>query len=161
MNGLHGPAALLALGLLAVAQRRDHARWLLLVLPFGVAGGVGLARLVPSEAAVLPALAAGMTLAGLVSALGIRVPRALLLVLGGALTGALGYANGVGIDGQVTDWPLYATGVVATGTMLGTLSIALVTESRDLVPWAPLAHRVAASWVAAAGGISFGLTLMH
>lgn len=142
---------LLALGLVAAAQPREAARWMLLGLPVGLGLGLVLALLAPSDQPLDLMIALSLAAPGLIGAAALRAPSWALAALAAAVGAAHGYANGMATHEAPIDWPLFAAGVVTAGTVLGTLAIALAAAAADLARWAPLAQRVLSSWIAAAG----------
>lgn len=152
--------ALLGLGLLAAAQPREQARWMLLALPLGIGAGLGVTALAPVLESVDPAVGAALAIPGVLGAFAFRLPAWALATLAGAVGVVSGLSNGIPAQGDLAiDWTLYAPGVLTAGTVTGTLLIALATVGFAARSWTPIAGRVLSSWVAAIGTIFLTLSL--
>ncbi len=155
-------AVLLALGFLAASQPRERARWMLATLPAGLLVGVVTGILAGGAigiAALAPWIGASLVLAGGLGLVAWPLPTWALAALAGLIGLLHGLANGLLGDTDTIEWQLYAAGVVAAGTVLGTVAIAGATALADLADWLRLGTRVLASWVTAVGAIFLGLSI--
>ncbi|MEO0994394.1 MAG: HupE/UreJ family protein [Pseudomonadota bacterium] len=154
-----GDLALLAVvGLLVAAQTRVTGQAALLALPLGLTLGVLAVWAELPLPAAEPWVALCLGFGGLATALALRLPGSVTTAFTGAAGALIGASNAVAaLDGGV-NWALYGSGVVAAGTVLGTLAIAVLATLYAWRSWVPLAQRVLASWFAAAGAMVFGLS---
>lgn len=162
-------AALLALGVIAALHPRARARWMLLALPIGLTIGVaavfaaerlGAGAALAAAAPVDPIIALSLALPGLIGAASLRAPLWALTGLAALVGMAQGAVNGLAAVGAEMDWSLFAPGVVAAGTVIGTLAIALVVAAAAAADWVRIAARVLSSWVGAAGLVFLGVSLV-
>lgn len=143
--------AVLALGALAGLRGASVARPLLFVLSAAwLAGGI-VGALRPGGGELALASALSVALLGVLVAADARLPRALVLSLGGVAGLLHGYANGA----TLTSFdPLRLSGTVAACFMSSTLAAGLVVGLR--ARWQEIAVRVAGSWIAAIGVLMLG-----
>jgi hydrogenase/urease accessory protein HupE len=146
----------LALALLAGQRGAGTGRRVLLALPAAWLVG-GLAGLVWPVVGPPPALgaAAVVALGGLVAAEA-RLRPALVLALAAAVGLFHGYLSGSSME-QARLGALGLAGVVASLFVLVALGVARVVAIR--ATWGRVAVRVAGSWIAAVGLLSFGWAL--
>ena len=146
---------LLALALIAVFQPREHARWTLAALPAGLL--VGALAMLATNAAFPPYVAgASLAVAGLIAALALRIGALALVGLVAAMAALHGYANMLPAEGMAQLW-LYGLGVIAAGTVAGTVLTAVLSEAQNKASWMPIAYRVVAGWIVAIGSMYAGL----
>ncbi len=151
-------ALLLAFAVLAGLQARERARWALLALPFGLLAGVGLAAALPVPEDPT-ASASGFAAMGLLAAFALRLPAWALGAFAAASGLVVGAENGAAGQGAEIDWLLFAAGIAATGTLLGTLLIAASAALHGWRGWVALAQRALGSWFAAVGAMALALSL--
>lgn len=146
--------------LMAVRAGRGTARWLMAVVPVGMALGLAAGVLVGRPAPALLVDDAPMLIAGLMLAGAVRLPTAAVVTTAVALMGLRGWANVAGLrDGA--NIALYAAGLMGVGyvvaTLAGALCVDLVGETAPA--WRRIAARVLGSWMAAAALMLFALGL--
>lgn len=142
----------LALGLLAGALGDTRGRWLVILFPIGLAVGVrlGMATAAPAVTDAVAA-AAVLTVLGVITALALRLPGALIAVLAFAIAVMRGMANGSGLPAD-TDPLLFAVGLAGAGYVVLTLVLfATVAFAASAAPWRRIAVRAGGSWIAAVG----------
>ena len=152
-----------AIGVLAGSLGASRGRWLVLVFPLGLLGGVilGLAFGFVSAG---PAADAGMILAtGLLLAAAARISTTLLCAIAFGLAVMRGAAN-AGDLGSETNRLLFAAGLACAGYAAITLIMALTLTFRrqDAGPsmaWRRIAIRAFGGWIAAIGLMMAGLAL--
>ncbi|MEO0762239.1 MAG: HupE/UreJ family protein [Pseudomonadota bacterium] len=158
-----GLALMAGLAVIAAGQARENARWMLATLPLGLMLGALAGTSWDAAAALAPWLwplsAAGIAIAGALAILSRPLPAVVLGALAGLFGLAMGIDNGLAAQGSDVPVWLYTAGVVAAGTVIGTLAVAALTAVLPAWPWKRLAGRVAGSWLAAIGLVSFGAAL--
>ena len=153
-------ALLLALGLVVASAPATIGRWALATLPAAFAVGAAIALVTAPVLELRPAIAALLAVLGAVAIYARPLPLT-VLALSGAFAGLLlGFDNALpgAVDG-IDRW-LYGAGVVVTGTVLGTIAIAVARHLRANQSWAILAQRVLGSWVTAIGTLFLGSLLL-
>lgn len=153
----------LALGLLAGSLGADRSRWLVILFPLGLAMGFWLAMENGSFADGALSSAAWALVLGLMLAAGLRLPVTLLGLIGFALAVVRGMANAGGA-GPETNVMLFAAGLVCSGYVVITLTMAIVVTFRradggERTAWRAIALRALGGWIAAIGLMMIGFTL--
>ncbi|MEM6906953.1 MAG: HupE/UreJ family protein [Pseudomonadota bacterium] len=160
---LSGPeylALLLGLAVVVAASPPEAGRWSLAALPLALVPGAVAGLLGDPLAGAEAYLAGVIALTGGLGVLARALPGPALAALAAAAGGLIGYENArpgavAGIDPLI-----YGAGVVATGTVVGTLAIAFATHYRDWKIWATMAQRALGSWIAAVGMLFLAVTLL-
>jgi urease accessory protein len=157
LTALDHVLALVALGLLAGQQGAAAARRVLVLLPFGLAGGAWLSdpRSPWSGIQVLNLLS--LAVLGLLVAATWRLPRGVMEGLSLVVGITHGAANGTAAVAAGVSRELFVAGLLTAGVALATLVPALVLVLR--APWGRVAVRVAGSWIGAVGLLLCSLAL--
>lgn len=151
-----------ATGVLAGTLGATKGRWLILVFPLGMLGGLPLASLFGAAATQL-ADATMMLAIGMLLAAAAQVPTFVLCAIAFAVAVIRGAANGAEL-GPETDRLLFAAGLACAGYAVITLMMALTavfrqTTSDNSASWRAIAVRALGGWIAAIGLMMASLAL--
>jgi urease accessory protein len=139
---------LIVLSLLAGQQRRASAIAILVTVPATLLAGALAGVLVPLPPAVSSVNVIAIIIVGLIVAMARPLPGVVATVLSGIPAAAVGWANGVEIDNQMSAWRFIA-GLVLIGFLLVVYGIG--AARRLQAPWMGFGFRVLGSWIAAIG----------
>jgi urease accessory protein len=139
---------LIVLSLLAGQQRRASAIAILVTVPATLLAGALAGVLVPLPPAVSSVNVIAIIIVGLIVAMARPLPGVVATVLSGIPAAAVGWANGVEIDNQMSAWRFIA-GLVLIGFLLVVYGIG--AARRLQAPWMRFGFRVLGSWIAAIG----------
>lgn len=148
----------LALGLLAGLQEPQRGRWMLLLFPLGLLGGMGLAWLSPSLGLMAGVNMLSFVVLGGLVALAWPLPLSVLGGLGILFGTSHGYGNGLAITAE-TNAALFVAGVASAGYVIITLVTTVTVMLSQKQTWIMIAFRAAGSWIAAIGILWVGVEL--
>jgi hypothetical protein len=150
----------IALGMLAGLGGKQHARWVLLLLPFAWLTGSCVGRVMPTTPEMPIVSASSLILSGTLVAIGYQRWLSVRFAAGFAVTVGLvhGFFNGAALGGTSSD-------VLAVGGILCALFVVVSLMAGQVVvlqrEWARIAVRVVGSWIGAIGLLMFGWAAQH
>jgi hydrogenase/urease accessory protein HupE len=153
-----------ALGILAGSLRAPGRKWLVLLFPLGLLGGLVLNRTLGMVSPGPAADAGAILVVGLLLVAGARIPTSLLCSIAFGLALMRGVANAGDLKPE-TNQLLYATGLVGAGYVAITLIMAATlafrgVDGETVTAWRAIAIRAAGGWIAAIGIMMAGLAFV-